>query len=139
MNDDAELDSEFRSRQSNGQNMTETGRHKNCKIKITNAVNIRTIEEGVNSGRAYCIRSETGEECRRIAADLRLFSKAARRRFELRTPLQRFQERLKANYDSWPCQGFVGLLIIAVMIPTPSMTRMLNLSWKNRPDLIRLD
>jgi hypothetical protein len=90
--------------------------HKNRKSKITNSINIRTIAEGFNSGRAYCIRFETGAECRRIAAELRAFSMAARHHFELRTPLRRYQERLKLFYDSAPCQAFVGLLIISVRI-----------------------
>ena len=84
------------------------------KIKLTNTVEIRTVLEGFNSGRVYYLRCDTGAECRRIAADLRAYSQAALRHFELRTPFERFRERLKAGYDSPPVQGFVGFLIISV-------------------------
>jgi hypothetical protein len=84
------------------------------KIKLTDTVEIRTILQGWNSGRAYFIRCATGKECRKVAADLRSFSEAERRRFELRTPMQRFRERLRAVYTSSPVQGLVGLLILAV-------------------------
>ena len=92
---------------------------KTSKIRLTNTVEIRTVVEGFNSGRVYYLRCDTGTECRRIAADLRTFSQAALRHFELRTPFERFRERLKTLYDQPLAQGFVGFLIISVRSTMP--------------------
>ena len=89
---------------------------KRSKIKLCNTVEIRTGIEGFNSGRSYYIQCESDRECLRVAADLRSYSAIARRHFQLRTPLQRFRQRLKSVYDSRFVQGLVGLLIVAVRL-----------------------
>ena len=88
------------------------------RVKLINTVEIRTVVEGFNSGRAYYIRCDSGDECRRITSDLNVFSQTALRRFELRTPFERFRVQLKSIYDSLLVQKTVGLLIIAVSSTT---------------------
>ena len=117
MNPDEDSDLVTLSKSSSWSSRQKLPRPHASKIKFTNTVDVRTSEEGYNSGRAYCIRSDSGRECHKIAEDLRAYSQAARRRFELRTPLERMQERLKAVYDSSPVQAFVGFLIISVRLP----------------------
>jgi hypothetical protein len=87
---------------------------KRSKVKLTNTIEIRTNVDGHNSGRVYFIRAESGAECRHIANDLSTYSEVARRRFQLRTRWERYQDKLKTAYDSNWVQGLVGALILSV-------------------------
>jgi hypothetical protein len=87
------------------------------RLKSTNTVEIRTDVDGHNSGRVYFFRAECGDECRRIEEHLRVLSKAARRRFQLRTVWERAQDQIKSAYDSALVQALVGALILSVCMP----------------------
>ncbi len=85
------------------------------RVKFTNTVEIRTDVDGFNSGRVYFIRAESGEECLRIAEDLKRCSAIARRHFELRSAWERFRDRLKSVYESAWVQVIIGGLILMVI------------------------
>eukprot|EP00292_Cryptomonas_paramecium_P008747 CAMPEP_0113714766 /NCGR_PEP_ID=MMETSP0038_2-20120614/32824_1 /TAXON_ID=2898 /ORGANISM="Cryptomonas paramecium" /LENGTH=283 /DNA_ID=CAMNT_0000641829 /DNA_START=125 /DNA_END=972 /DNA_ORIENTATION=- /assembly_acc=CAM_ASM_000170 len=80
---------------------------------MVNAIEIKTIFDGYNSGRVYYIQAECGEDCRKMAEEITEHSRRCVQRFEMRSPWNAFRDRVKAIYDSNQVQGLVGCLIIA--------------------------
>jgi hypothetical protein len=84
------------------------------RTKFRNAVQINTIMDGYNSGRAYYLQAETEEDCRELATTLAVMSKDAKKRAEDKTRFQILQCKVLKFYDSTPFQCLVAFLIVAV-------------------------
>ena len=77
-------------------------------------VKIRTIPNGFNSGRAYCLRTNRHDFGQNLCSDLTRKSKAARVRAEKLSKFQKNQAILRKFYYSNPFQMFMSSMILAV-------------------------
>jgi hypothetical protein len=75
---------------------------------------IRTINEGFNSGRTYCLRAPTEKICGLIVADLTVRSKAAKKSAEAKSRFEKCQERVRRVFDSKAFQLTIASLIFLV-------------------------
>ena len=77
-------------------------------------IQIKTIPEGFNSGRTYCLRTSRVGFCEAFCLEMTSKSKAARVRAEKLSRFQKNQAFLRKIYRSNPFQMFVSFLILAV-------------------------
>ena len=77
-------------------------------------VQIKTLLDGLNSGRVYCFRSHQTGFSLNFCLNLTKQSKAARDRAEKLSRFQKHQAFLRELYHSTPFQVFVSFLILAV-------------------------
>jgi len=75
-------------------------------------IHIRTIPEGSNAGRAYCVRAITEIDCRKTVALWVQNSRAAKKKKESKTVLQRCQAAVRKVYRSSPFQLVASTLIM---------------------------
>ena len=89
-------------------------------------VQIKTEQGGHNSGRTYYVKmsNDTEFSVDMLVSDIKRHAKAARKRAEARTFLQRAQLRVRRFYESLPVQA-VSLLLIG-MVSTRSSQHILN-------------
>jgi hypothetical protein len=77
------------------------------------AFQIRTLRQGYNRGRKYCLQAKSDHQCEELIALISGLSKAAIRRREIKSVYQRVQERVKEVYDSTPFQLISASFIFA--------------------------
>ena len=78
---------------------------------------ISTIKDGHNSGRAYYIQIESKEKMDTLLTFLQASSKAARKRLEAQNAFRKTQYRVRKLYESNYSQAFIALLITLVNAP----------------------
>ena len=96
------------------------------RTKFRNAVQINTILDGYNSGRAYYLQTNSEHECCELAATLLRMAKAAKKRAEDKTRFQILQGKVLKFYDSTPFQCVVAFLIVAVTPPPRARAELLR-------------
>jgi hypothetical protein len=85
-------------------------------IDFNNAFQIRTKQDGYNSGRKYIVQADSDATLSSLTIVIPNFSKAAVLRADARPMWRRMQERVRALYSSSPFQGIASFLIMAVRI-----------------------
>ena len=83
-------------------------------IDFTNAFQIRTKQDGYNSGRKYIIQADSEKMMCSLVIGIPNFSKVAVLRADARPIWRRMQERVRAMYSSTLFQGVATFLIMAV-------------------------
>ena len=84
--------------------------------KFSHAMQIATRDDGFNSGRIYYLSTESKEALDELISDLVQKAKIARIQAEASTKFQKIQFRVRKRYESRKFQGFMALLIIAVLM-----------------------
>ena len=79
-----------------------------------NTLQIKTIDDGYNSGRVYYLRAKTNGDCQEIIASLKRLASAARQRADVRSRFELIQSKIKLLYDSTTFQMLVAALITTV-------------------------
>jgi hypothetical protein len=97
-----------------GESETEKKCGDSNKVKFKNTVQIRTIQDGYNSGRKYYIQARSEAECQEIAGNLKKYAAHELEKFLAKTRFEKAQEFVRNYYTSTACQSAVALLIIAV-------------------------
>jgi hypothetical protein len=85
----------------------------------SHALQISTMKDGHNSGRAYYLRVESQEKMETLMKFLQKSSKAARRRVEAQSFFRKSQYEVRKIYESNVVQGLIAVLIAAVREATP--------------------
>ena len=75
---------------------------------------IRTIQDGFNSGRTYYFQTDSKENCEIISDDLRKYAVCAKKRAEKLSKFQKSQNIALAVYESTHFQAFSAFLIVMV-------------------------
>jgi hypothetical protein len=83
-------------------------------IDFANAFQIRTAQNGYNSGRKYVIKADSYDSMTLLTNGIPNFSKAAILRADARPIWTRLQDRIRKLYSSAPFQGVATFLILAV-------------------------
>uniref|UniRef100_A0A7S0MVB5 EF-hand domain-containing protein n=2 Tax=Cryptomonas curvata TaxID=233186 RepID=A0A7S0MVB5_9CRYP len=97
----------------------------------SHALQISTIKDGHNSGRAYYLRVESQEKMETLMRFLQKSSKAARRRVEAQSFFRKSQHTVRKIYESNVVQGLIAVLIAASFICAIIEAQYLN---PNAPD-----
>jgi hypothetical protein len=85
-------------------------------IDFANSFQIRTNQDGHNSGRKYVIQATSNEILSLLMNGISNYSKAAVLRADERSTWMRMQDRVRRMYSSAPFQGVATFLILAVRI-----------------------
>ncbi len=85
--------------------------------KFRNSLQIRTLLDGYNSGRAYYLKASSEEECSELIKKLTSSAEAAKKAKEAKTRFEESQERVRVVYRSVICQSITATMIIAVLPP----------------------
>ena len=85
----------------------------------SHALQISTIKDGHNSGRAYYLRVESQEKMETLMKFLQKSSKSARRRLEAQSFFRKSQHKARKIYQSNVVQGLIAVLIAAVRPKRP--------------------
>ncbi len=100
---------------SGGVSSVESPGHAGSQVKVKlPVIHVRTMPEGSNAGRAYCLRSITEIDCRSIVSVWEQNSRAAKKMRESKTGLQRCQAAVRKFYHSSPFQLVASTLIMMV-------------------------
>lgn len=78
------------------------------------AVQLSTIREGHNSGRAYYLQTDSKNALEVLMSCLQRNVKAAKKRSESKNSFRRLQNKVRRFYDSKFFQAMIALLIGAV-------------------------
>ena len=80
------------------------------------AFQIRTFRGGYNCGRKYCLQAASDHQCDHLIETLTKLARAARRKLDTRTSLQRARDYARSLYDSTPFQLLSAALITTTLI-----------------------
>ena len=80
-----------------------------------NIFQIRTMQDGFNSGRTYYLKAESKDDCDKISSELKSKAVVARRRAEGTSRFLKSQSMVAEVYLSTPFQLCSALLILAVI------------------------
>ena len=94
---------------------------------------IRTIEDGFNTGRTYYVQTESSKECSIFVQHLKAAAASAVRRAKGSTKFQELQNKARRIYECAPFQILAALLIIAVSHEFPFLISNFFLITKRTP------
>ncbi len=89
----------------------------NKTMQSFNTIQIKTIPNGFNSGRAYYLRPRADspdDVCRRIVEQMGGMAESAKKRAIVVSHFKRVQQAMRSLHDSLPFQALVSMLIMAV-------------------------
>jgi hypothetical protein len=92
------------------------GGNSDTRLPHSNAIQIKTIQDGHNSGRTYYIRSKTSEDDGRLVTTLTRLAKSAKIRAENKSRFERNQLQVRKVYNSRPFQYLMAVLIFGVVM-----------------------
>ena len=99
------------------------------------AVQISTIRDGHNSGRAYYLLADSKESQAVLMACLQRNVKAAKKHAESKNAFRLVQLKVRRFYDSRPFQSTVALMIASVGRPSPRLPILTGLSPSAAPGI----
>ena len=90
-----------------------------AKKSLTNRgiLQIKTVPDGFNFGRAYYFKENNETSCRRIVSELSKDAETARKLFEKKSRFKQTQEFVRVYQEAFPFQITVALLIVMVSRP----------------------
>jgi hypothetical protein len=85
-----------------------------AQTRFRHALQLKTVEDGYNSGRTYYLQAASEDQCRAMCESIAQLACLARERQAARSRFGRFQNAVLVTYESTPFQSAVAVLILAV-------------------------
>ena len=85
-----------------------------AQTRFRHALQLKTVEEGYNSGRTYYLQAASEDQCLAVCESIAQLARLAREELAARSRFGRFQNAVLVAYESTPFQSAVAILILAV-------------------------